>query len=355
MPALADSSYPLLNVFWTMFEFFLWIIWIWILIWIFIDIFRSHDLSGWAKALWFLFVLFIPLIGVLVYLIARGSSMQERAQQDARKQDQEFRSYVQQAASSSPASTADQLAKLADLRDRGVISAEEFEPGGWQPGSRLIRSAARRYGVTVRVEASREAAGFVNAHGGRLWVWAAHPRMCCATSAYMHAATEAPPGLPGFTRVPAAGLGLWFRAPRQDPARRAGDRAAGQAPAARRGVLGRLPVRARGLTCDRNSGAQAPAFRPGLAARRPLLSDVLLDDRQRRATARGGEVGGESQMLAVGADPVPLPDLARGHAFEGVHQRTRWAPSAGTRPAGARDRRARCLPRGLRRSRRKRS
>ena len=124
---LADSSYPLLNVFWTMFEFFLWIIWIWILIWIFIDIFRSHDLSGGAKALWFVFVLFIPLIGVLVYLIARGGSMQERAQQDARQQDQEFRSYVQQAAASSPASTADQLAKLADLRDRGVISAEEFE------------------------------------------------------------------------------------------------------------------------------------------------------------------------------------------------------------------------------------
>ena len=127
MSVLADSSYPLLNVFWTMFEFFLWIIWIWILIWIFIDIFRSHDLSGWAKALWFLFVLFIPLIGVLVYLIARGSSMQERAQQDARKQDQETRAYIQQAASSAPASTADQLAKLADLRDRGVISAEEFD------------------------------------------------------------------------------------------------------------------------------------------------------------------------------------------------------------------------------------
>src|SRR5262252_3203689 len=124
---LADSSYPLLNVFWTMFEFFLWIIWIWILIWIFIDIFRSHDLSGWAKALWFLFVLFIPLIGVLVYLIARGSSMQERAQQDQRRQDQQFRQYVQEAAASAPASTADQLTKLADLRDRGVISAEEFE------------------------------------------------------------------------------------------------------------------------------------------------------------------------------------------------------------------------------------
>ena len=127
MSILADSSYPLLNVFWTMFEFFLWIIWIWILIWIFIDIFRSHDLSGWAKALWFLFVLFIPLIGVLVYLIARGDSMHERAAQDAQQQDQEFRQYVQQAAASGPASTADQLTKLADLRDRGVISPEEFE------------------------------------------------------------------------------------------------------------------------------------------------------------------------------------------------------------------------------------
>jgi hypothetical protein len=77
--AASSSSYPLLNIFWTMFIFFLWVIWIWILIWIFIDIFRSHDLSGWAKALWFVFVLFIPLIGVLVYLIARGGSMQERA------------------------------------------------------------------------------------------------------------------------------------------------------------------------------------------------------------------------------------------------------------------------------------
>jgi hypothetical protein len=124
---LADSSYPLLNVFWSMFIFFLWIIWIWILITVFIDIFRSHDLSGWAKALWFVFVLFIPLLGVLVYLIARGGKMHDRAARQAQQQDQEFRSYVQQAAASAPASTADQLAKLADLRDRGVISAEEFE------------------------------------------------------------------------------------------------------------------------------------------------------------------------------------------------------------------------------------
>ena len=125
--SLADSSYPLLNIFWTMVEFFLWVIWIWILIMVFIDIFRSHDLSGWAKALWFLFVLFIPLIGVLVYLIARGGKMHERAARQAQQQDAEARAYIQQAAGSSAASSADQLTKLADLRDRGVISAEEFE------------------------------------------------------------------------------------------------------------------------------------------------------------------------------------------------------------------------------------
>ena len=124
--SLAASPYPLLNLFWTMFIFFLWVVWIWILITVFIDIFRSQDLSGGGKALWFLFVLFIPLIGVLVYLIARGSSMQERAQQQAQQQDQAFRSYVQETAGEG-SSTADQLAKLADLRDRGVITAEEFD------------------------------------------------------------------------------------------------------------------------------------------------------------------------------------------------------------------------------------
>jgi Short C-terminal domain/Phospholipase_D-nuclease N-terminal len=126
MPLASTSySYPLLGAFWTIFEIFLWVIWFWILITVFIDIFRSRDLSGGAKALWFIFVLFIPLIGVLVYLIVRGGSMHERAAQQAQQQDQEFRSYVQDAASSG--TPADQLAKLADLRDRGVITAEEFE------------------------------------------------------------------------------------------------------------------------------------------------------------------------------------------------------------------------------------
>jgi hypothetical protein len=124
---LADSSYsyPLLGAFWTIIEIFLWVLWFWVLITVFIDIFRSHDLSGWGKALWFLFVLLIPLIGVLVYLIVRGGSMQSRMQRQAQQDDQAFREYVQDAAGSQ--STADQLTKLADLRDKGVITSAEFD------------------------------------------------------------------------------------------------------------------------------------------------------------------------------------------------------------------------------------
>ena len=125
MPLASSYSYPLLGAFWTILEIFLWVLWIWVLIYVFIDIFRSHDLSGWAKALWFIFVLFIPLIGVLVYLIARGDSMHERAVQQVQQQDQEARQYIQEAAGSG--TPADQLTKLADLRDRGVITADEFE------------------------------------------------------------------------------------------------------------------------------------------------------------------------------------------------------------------------------------
>jgi hypothetical protein len=123
--ASSSYSYPLLDAFWTILMIFLWVIWFWILITIIIDLFRSRDLSGWAKALWFIFILLLPLIGVLVYLIARGGSMHERAVQQAQQQDKAFRSYVQQAAG--PQSSADQLAKLADLRDRGVITAAEFD------------------------------------------------------------------------------------------------------------------------------------------------------------------------------------------------------------------------------------
>ncbi len=81
---LADSSYPLLNLFWTMLFFSLWVIWICTLIWVFIDIAGSHDLSGGAKALWFLFVLLIPLIGLLAYLTVRGDKMNARVESTQR-------------------------------------------------------------------------------------------------------------------------------------------------------------------------------------------------------------------------------------------------------------------------------
>jgi ABC-type multidrug transport system fused ATPase/permease subunit len=123
--AASSYSYPLLGAFWTIVMIFLWVIWFWVLITIFIDIFRSDDLSGWAKTLWFVFVLILPLVGVLVYLIARGGTMQERSARQAQRQQEQIRSYVQEAAGSP--SSADQLAKLADLRDRGVITAEEFD------------------------------------------------------------------------------------------------------------------------------------------------------------------------------------------------------------------------------------
>ena len=106
MPLASSYSYPLLGAFWTILEIFLWVLWIWVLIYVFIDIFRSHDLSGWAKALWFIFVLFIPLIGVLVYLIARGGKMHERAVQQAQQEDQEARRYIQETAAGAPPPTS---------------------------------------------------------------------------------------------------------------------------------------------------------------------------------------------------------------------------------------------------------
>jgi hypothetical protein len=119
------SSYPLLNVFWTIFEVFLWIMWFWILIMVFTDIFRSRDLSGGAKAVWFVFVLLIPLFGVLVYLIVRGGKMHERTMQVAESRNAAYGEYLAQNGAA-PASTADQLATLADLHDRNKITDQEF-------------------------------------------------------------------------------------------------------------------------------------------------------------------------------------------------------------------------------------
>jgi hypothetical protein len=125
-PLGAAQDYPLLNLFWTMLWLFIWILWIFLLVRIILDIFRSDDLGGWSKALWVIFIIILPFIGVLVYLIARGSGMQKRDVRDARAADQEMRSYIRSAAAT-PASPAEELSKLASLRDQGVLTEAEFD------------------------------------------------------------------------------------------------------------------------------------------------------------------------------------------------------------------------------------
>ena len=121
------STYPILDVFLTMLYFFLFIIWIWLLIMVFMDIFRSHDMGGLAKALWVIFIIVLPFLGVFVYLIARGGKMHERAAQQAAQQQKAFDQYVKQAAGTPGRSTADQLSKLADLKSQGVLTDAEFD------------------------------------------------------------------------------------------------------------------------------------------------------------------------------------------------------------------------------------
>ena len=121
------SSYPVLDAFLTMLYFFLFIIWIWLLIMVFIDIFRSRDMGGGAKALWVIFVIILPFLGVFVYLIARGGKMHERAAAEAAQQQKAFDQYVRQTAGTDGSDTASQLSKLADLKAQGVLSDAEFE------------------------------------------------------------------------------------------------------------------------------------------------------------------------------------------------------------------------------------
>src|SRR5438046_10112724 len=109
-------DYPLLGVFWSLLWFFLFLVWIMILFHVFADIFRSHDMGGVAKTLWVIFIIILPFLGVLVYLIARGGKMQQHATQAAADQETAFRGYVQEVAASS-SGPADELAKLADLND----------------------------------------------------------------------------------------------------------------------------------------------------------------------------------------------------------------------------------------------
>jgi hypothetical protein len=114
------------EVLWTFIWFTLFFIWIWLAISVFVDIFRSHDMGGWHKAVWILFIVVLPYLGVLIYLIVRGGKMQAHAMAAAKEQEAATQAYIRQAAGTT-SSTADELHRLADLRDRGVIDEAEFQ------------------------------------------------------------------------------------------------------------------------------------------------------------------------------------------------------------------------------------
>jgi hypothetical protein len=125
---MLGTDYPIADLFLTMLYFFLFIIWIWLLIMVFSDIFRSHDIGGGIKALWCIFIIIVPFLGVFVYLLARGSKMQERNIRQAADQQKAFDDYVRQTAGAGGGGdTASQLSKLADLKTQGVITDAEFE------------------------------------------------------------------------------------------------------------------------------------------------------------------------------------------------------------------------------------
>ena len=120
MPIAAD--YPFMDVLWSMIIFFFWVIWIWIVVTVLVDIFRRSDISGWGKAAWVIFVVILPWLGVLIYLIAQHDGMRERRIQEAQAQKAAFDDYVRDAAGGS----ADQIAQAKQLLDNGTITQEEF-------------------------------------------------------------------------------------------------------------------------------------------------------------------------------------------------------------------------------------
>jgi hypothetical protein len=120
-PIAAD--YPFLDVLWTMILFFAWVAWIWIVITVFIDVFRRQDIGGWAKAGWVVFVIVLPFLGVLVYLIAQHDGMRERSTKEAQAQKQAFDQYVRETAGGSAA----EISKAKELLDAGTITQAEFD------------------------------------------------------------------------------------------------------------------------------------------------------------------------------------------------------------------------------------
>jgi Phospholipase_D-nuclease N-terminal/Short C-terminal domain len=120
---LIAADYPFLDVLWTMILFFAWVAWIWIAITCFVDIFRRHDIGGWHKALWVVFIIVVPFLGVLVYLIAQHDGMRERSLEQAKTQKEAFDQYVRETAGG----PATEIAKAKELLDAGAISQAEFE------------------------------------------------------------------------------------------------------------------------------------------------------------------------------------------------------------------------------------
>ena len=120
------SSYPFLDIFWTILIFFSWVIWIWIAITVFIDLFRRHDIGGWGKALWVIFIIVLPFLGVLIYLIAYSKGMAERNADQARAQKQQLDEYVRETAGTG-SSPAHDIAKAKELLDSGAITQAEFD------------------------------------------------------------------------------------------------------------------------------------------------------------------------------------------------------------------------------------
>jgi hypothetical protein len=119
------SSYPFLNILWTTLIFFAWVIFIWIAITVLIDVFRRQDISGWAKAAWVVFVVVLPWIGVLVYLIANHDSMAERRVREAQTSQAQFDEYVRKTAGTGGA--ASEIEKAKQLLDNGTITQSEFD------------------------------------------------------------------------------------------------------------------------------------------------------------------------------------------------------------------------------------
>jgi putative oligomerization/nucleic acid binding protein/phospholipase D-like protein len=121
---LFAADYPFIDVFWSILIFFFWVIWIWIVITVLIDIFRRDDISGWGKAAWVIFVIILPWLGVLVYLIAQHDGMRDRSTRQAQAEKQAFDDYVRDTASGGAAAD---IAKAKELLDAGTITQEEFD------------------------------------------------------------------------------------------------------------------------------------------------------------------------------------------------------------------------------------